>query len=514
MLLVAFTLTSCTDSEDVQVSYETPTGITAAHIFDDYQQFIDGDFDMTKDNWKVNLKVLIYDQKGILVDKKEKMSSVLSDSLIFKPILSPGEYTVISIADFREGLGGKDFKYWEISNESKLQDLSITENMVDYTTPFETLGVDVQKITVDNDPVSINADIKPVTCLVQVFTSDGDYQGGGFNGFSRFASVVGGYTLRSIKSKNNVRFENGNPIFKYSEQQSDYLLGTSAVAKKMNDKLAPTSYRYRALLPEENKAFSYHIQRVKNMPEDMYNEFIEYCGDFEDDGISNVLPEISSNKQYVVNMILDVMQLTAVQLTPDFTHDSFTRNFVEKYNKELIYQMVNRNYESVLGKDENYVNVFLNRIPESRETSPSFVSYYPFSRCDRFESMVGAQFETAEFDKCIAVIVNLRNESDEIYNYTKECLSERFVLEEEAGGKFGPDIVSYLEKGKDPENSRFRVAFRKLRNDKGEVILYALQIVLRVPAQQQAKINNMPSIRYFGKNYPLLSLDDLAKFME
>ncbi len=514
MLFVAFAFISCTDSEDVQVSYEIPAGITAAHIFDDYQQFIDGDFDMTKDNWKVNLKVLIYDQKGILVDKTEKMSSVLSDSLIFKPILSPGEYTVISIADFREGLGGKDFKYWEISNESKLQDLSITENMVDYTTPFETLGVDVQKITVDNDPVSINADIKPVTCLVQVFTSDGDYKGGGFNGFSRFASVVGGYTLRSIKSKNTVRFENENPTFKYSEQQSDYLLGTSAVAKRMNDKLAPTSYRYRALLPEENKAFSYHIERVKNMPQEMYDEFIQYCGNFDDDGVSNVLPQILSNKQYVVNMILDVMQLTAIELTPDFTHDSFTRNFVENYNKDLIHQMVNRNYESLLEKDENYVNVFLNCMPDSHETSPSYLSYYLFSRFDRLESMVTAGFENPDFSKCNVILVSLKNITDESYDYIRECLSERFVLEEEAGGKFGPDIVSYLENGKAPEDSKFRVALRKVRDSKGEVIMHILQIVLRVPAQQQAKINNMPSIRYFGKNYPLLSLDDLAKFME
>ena len=53
---------SCTDQEDIDISYDQNIGITAAHIFDNYEPFMDGDFDMSKDGWKLNLKVLIYDE--------------------------------------------------------------------------------------------------------------------------------------------------------------------------------------------------------------------------------------------------------------------------------------------------------------------------------------------------------------------------------------------------------------------------------------------------------------------
>ena len=74
LLVLMTTFVSCTDQEEIEITYQSEMGITAAHIFDDYEQFQVGDFDMSKDGWKLNLQVLVYDESGKLVDKTEKLS--------------------------------------------------------------------------------------------------------------------------------------------------------------------------------------------------------------------------------------------------------------------------------------------------------------------------------------------------------------------------------------------------------------------------------------------------------
>ena len=129
----------------------------------------------------------------------------------------PGEYTVISIADFREGLGGEGYKFWNISNINSLQDFSITENGKIYPVVFETLGLDIQKISITNESVAINADIKPITALVHIYENNDDNMGAGIEGYSRFSPVCAGYFIRSNKFKNqpNIRNRLQNIIFQF-----------------------------------------------------------------------------------------------------------------------------------------------------------------------------------------------------------------------------------------------------------------------------------------------------------
>lgn len=223
-IMMLFSLSSCTDKYDVEIETTQSVKVTAAHIFDNYEQFQEGDFDMGADGWKLNLQVLVYDENGILVDKKEKLCESLSETLEYMPSLREGVYTVISIADFREGLGGKGYKFWNITNDMSLQDISITENENIYPVVFETLGVDIQKLVVSDKTLTVNADIKPVTSLVQVFMSDKDYSSWGIDGYSRYSVLCEGYFIKAIKFKNNIRIENGELSYKYSEQVSDSMV--------------------------------------------------------------------------------------------------------------------------------------------------------------------------------------------------------------------------------------------------------------------------------------------------
>lgn len=476
-LALIATFVSCTEQEDIEITYKTEAGVTAAHIFDDYEQFQVGDFDMSTDGWKLNLLVLVYDVNGYLVDKSGKLCNSLSETLSYAPSLTPGEYTVISIADFRDGLGGEGYKFWNIENESNIQDLSITENDSYFPVVFETLGIDIQKIEITNASKSIVADIKPVTSLVHVYMSDKDYSGWGIDGYSRFSVLTDGYFIKALKAKNNVRFENGALSFNYSEQLSDYNLAISEVLTKWTDKKAPTSYLYRALLPEENKGFSFQIQK-RELPQDYYDTFVRFCGEFDTEGTSDVLPEISSNKQYVVNMILDAMQLVVMEYPADYNHERYTEQFVVDYNNQLMADMVNTKYENILGEDEDYANVFLDMEPYDHNTlSNLYVSYYPRSRANHYEQFVTTAYLNSDFSSCCQVQLLLPTLSDESFDYLRGLLSERFQAEDE--GKFGPNNFTYLEPGVSEENSKYRVALERRYNEDENQYTYFLSYNLR-----------------------------------
>lgn len=477
LLVLMTTFVSCTDQEDIEIAYQSEMGITAAHIFDDYEQFQVGDFDMSKDGWKLNLQVLVYDESGKLVDKTEKLCNSLSESLNYAPYLAPGNYTVVSIADFRDGLGGAGYKFWNIENELNIQDLSITENDSYFPVVFETLGIDIQKIEITNASKSITADIKPVTSLVHVYMSDKDYSGWGIEGYSRFCVLSDGYFIKALKAKNNVRFENGDLKFNYSEQLSNYNLAISETLTKWNDKEAPTSYLYRALLPEENKGFSFNIQK-RDLPKEYYDTFVALCGEFETEGKSEILSEIVSNKQYVVNMIFDAMQLVVMEYPADYNHERYTEQFVKEYNKELMVNMVNTKFENILGQDENYANVFLDMEPYDHNTyTYPYVAYYPRTRANHFEQYVTPAYLNSDFTACCIVQLLLPNLSEDMFAYLKELLSKKFAAEEE--GKFGPSYFTYIEQGKPEDDSKYRVVLEKKYNEDLDSYTYFLSYNLR-----------------------------------
>ncbi len=486
LLVLMTTIVSCTEQEDIEIAYESNVGVTAAHIFDDYEQFQVGDFDMSKDGWKLNLQVLVYDESGKLVDKAEKLCSSLSESLDYAPYLAPGNYTVVSIADFRDGLGGTGYKFWNIENESNIQDLSITENNRYYPVVFETLGIDVQKTEITNTSKLIMADIKPVTSLVHVYMSDKDYSGWGVDGYSRFSILSDGYYIKALKAKNNVRLKNGDILFNYSEQMSDYNLAKSEVLAKWTDKKAPTGYLYRALLPEENKGFSFNIQK-RDLPQEYYDQYVVFCGEFETEGKSEALPQIESNKQYVVNMIFDAMQLVVMEYPTDYNHERYTEQFVKDYNKELMANMVNVKFENILGQDEKYANVFLGMKPYNHDINRyPYVAYYPRAKANHFEQDVTCCYLNPDFTVCCLVQLFLPDLSEDMFAYLKELLNNKFTPEEE--GKFGPNNFTYLEPGKSEDDSKYRVQLEKYYNENSDKYTYFLDYHLCKEFYPQDKV--------------------------
>ena len=484
LLVLMTTIVSCTDQENIEITYKTEIGITAAHIFDGYEQYKDGDFDMSIDGWKLNLSVLVYDENGLLVDKTEKLCNNLTETLNYAPYLAPGKYTVISIADFREGVGGAGYKFWNIENivekESNIKDLSITENNSVCPVVFETLGLDIQKISITNNPIIINADISPITALVHIYENNDDYTGSGIGGYSRFTPLCAGYFITSNKSKNNVRVIDGAFVTKYTEQSSEYNIAISEVRKNWLANEIPLNHSYRALLPDNDCLFKWHIQKNEVDEDDVFSKF---SGKIKTDGQCNQKINIIQGKQYVISMILDCLSLDVFEYPANFKAKEYAQEQTEIFCKNSIDEFLAYNYESILEKDENWANTFLGADPDSHNwlSSNLYVAYYPRPGIERFEIERSVVYLNNKVDHAVMVQFLLPNLSDNLLQYMRQKLTEKYRVDYEYTS---PNNYCFLNPDKSVD-SRYRIVLEKYEHEL--MTCYNLSYILKKDYQPNDK---------------------------
>lgn len=478
-VISVISFSACTDQDDVDISYDAVAGVSAANIFkcNGYEPYETNDFDPSIDGWKLNLQVLIYDNNGTLVDQAEKSCSSISETLDHTANLKPGTYTVISIADFREGLGGFGYKFWNISNTANLNDLTITENENIYPVAFETLGLDIQNITVKDKLCPINANIKPITALVHIYENNNDCMGAGIDGYSRFTPVCAGYFIRSNKFKNTVKIENGSFSTKYEEQTSEYNLAISEVTNDWLDKKKPLQHSYRALLPDKDCIFKWHIQKNDLKDDDVFSKF---AGKIKTDGVSNQTIDIVQGKQYVLNMILDCLSLDAFEYPEKFKANEYAQKQVDEFNKKSINEFLSYNFESILERDENWANTFLGSTPESHNWSPSgtlYLANYPRPGIERYELERTVCYLNEKVDCAVMVQFLLPNLSDDILQYIREKLTEKYRVDQEYTS---PNNYCFLNPDESVD-SHYRIVLQKEECEykDGFKTFYFLNYILR-----------------------------------
>lgn len=402
--LIGFT--ACTDQDDVEIGYDAVVDITASHLFDSYSPNETGDFDMSTDGWILNIEFLVYNASGQLAYQEHFESPSLT--MVFQPMvnLAPGRYRAISIASFSRKEGNSDYKYWIIDNKEDLSSLSITENTSYFPLVFETLGIDSQELIVDNNPISISVDIKPVTSLVTVFMDDRQYLHYGVDGkYSAKCRMVAQYNIRSLSSNSVVRFDNdGHFDCQTKEQSSEYNTAISRPHDKLDAKADPKSVCYRALLPENNKEFQWQIY---NREDDLTDLVYILVGDYPTQGKSDTSIDIKSGNQYALMMLLDAGKLLLKETNKDaFNYDDYATSYMEDYEETLIDDMLNFGYDKMLGFSESQMNSYFRNQPYDYSATGT-VAYYPHSAANHFEQFVTVRYDDANRDKANRIMLSL-----------------------------------------------------------------------------------------------------------
>ena len=407
VLATLLSFSSCTDHEEVDINYEQSVGITAAHIFDSFTPIDDGDFNLQKEGWTLNIETLYYNDDGELVTKESFKSNTIEEKFISSAVLLPGEYTVVAIAHFTKE--DENYCYWNITNEDNINDLSIKETDNVYTTAFETLGIHTEKISVNNHPTEYNIDIKPTTALFEVYEIDKMLSYIGYKGkYSIKCLKVAQYNVRTIGYQNNVKFKDGKPSFYMSEQTSNYNFAISRPYDRMHNNEQPNSRSYRAILPENAKQFSWTLYNGE-FDADWAALIKNLLGSYPTEGRSET-KDIISGHQYSLAFMLDACEFIYEDITgKKYNIDDAISESFSKYQISKIDKMVNFGFEHMVGTSAKEISHAIDVEIESTGKLPSgnYIARFYHSPETVFEQYVSASFKEPACDEAWRIMLLL-----------------------------------------------------------------------------------------------------------
>ena len=307
-LALITTFVSCTDQEDIMIEYQTDFSITAETIFDSFHEINPGDFNLNN-LWNVELHSFIYNEDGNLLHEERLSLSDIAGVMSFNLNLKPGKYTLVSTAHFKSKTG---YEYWNISGESNLSNLSITERDDREGSVFETLGLDIRSLEISNKKESCIIQIKPITALIQIEYQnrriekiwDGSYQY--VNYYSDMLQYIEEARVCQPSFIQTVRFANEKVVFEALTQQLSYQIGSPYYPKDIFDNGgSAVVYNYFALLPQNNSYYYWEADWITGFTE-RSSTTEAVCG----------LINIESGKQYDMDLLFDIAYLVVGEHDP------------------------------------------------------------------------------------------------------------------------------------------------------------------------------------------------------
>ena len=421
LIVLMTTFSSCTDQEDIEIAYQTDMSITASHLFDSYTKVLGDEFNMKGTNngdWDINLHALIYDQNGDLIKKVEEKYPNLENVMKINLDLLPGKYSVVAIADFTGVFAGNNYKFWNISNETCLQDLNIVESETICNSPFETLGITSREFEIGNRVENLSIDIKPVTGLLQTIIWDDDLTGLGTDGFSLAAPYIKDLTIYAQDLKQIVKF-NGSitPTYDYGDQATRYPIMTHSPKNQFERRGPVQSLGFRALLPQENRDFYWELNTIPGAGQNLFKD----GKDFQMSDLTDNKPNIEAGKQYVMDLILDQYYLYVDSYDPSIDMFERLESYIKGYNKVLIKNTLKERYDKYVGMSRSEIETYLNK--ESWHTTENTTNYFG----DGLISFITARFTDSTMKKSNRIMLTWAIKTDAEFNDVTEVLSEMYT---------------------------------------------------------------------------------------
>ncbi|WP_106830242.1 FimB/Mfa2 family fimbrial subunit [Parabacteroides pacaensis] len=420
LLAIVVTLVSCTDHEEIEIAYQTNMSITASHLFDIYSTVVGDEFNMkgtNNGNWNINLHAFIYDNNGNLVKSVEEQYPSLTSTLNFNLDLLPGKYSVVAIAEFSGTLAGHNYKFWNISNTEKLNDLSIVESDTICNSPFETLGITSSEFEIGDRMENILIDIRPVTGLLQVIIWDDDFSGIGKDGFSIYAPDVENLTIYAPDLKQVVKFNGVNPTYDYGDQATRYPIQIHSPKSQFEKKGPKQSLGYRALLPQENRDFYWELQCVKGAGQ----KYFLNGKDWQMSDLTDNKLNIQPGKQYVMDLLLDGTFLYVQDYNPEVDMFERLQSIQGFINKKNIKKALDERYDKYVGMSKNTIETYLDQ--ESWYTTETTTNYWGTGLI----SSITARFTDSTMTKANRIMLMWAISSQAELDVVTEVLSEMYT---------------------------------------------------------------------------------------
>lgn len=448
--VVLFSVSSCTDQDDVEITFNEEVFVTAKHLFSSYTPYSSEDFNPKSIGAMLNIEVLIYQKNNDNLMKEFHFESDnLNDEFHCVPTLPSGEYRIVAIAHFSLSRENEPFYYWNISNKSKLSDLKIDAEYRNgefiFTSPFETLGLYTNDIYIENKPDELSINILPVTSLIQVWMTNSSYTGIAYDNIYSTKCLNAVYnTITTSTIKDKVTFKNGKPEYETSEQIKNYTITSNCPIDDLLDRNNPNTRCYRALLPETDKIFEWTIEkRVSSDPtiDDLVKRLV---GPYPDKGVSSSL-DLISGRQYILSMVLDAPKLWFEELKSEsFDFTSLINRYMLSFNLTRIKRTIDYSWENAIGLSLGEVQQYFNSTPYQKYYSSNierYIACFSPAPSDQYYFEPTAAFLDQNYTQCVGICLNFnigtRAITDSEIEYIIKLLNERFTYNKQVGDAIG-----------------------------------------------------------------------------
>lgn len=413
LIALASLLTACTDQNEVDIAYKAQITVSAAHLFDSYNETMEGDFSMkgTEGDWTLHIRSFVYDSQGTLVYKEEGSFDSLAEPLVYVNNLLPGEYRIVSIADFSGSLGEEYYKFWNISGEDHIENLNIQESMTICSSIFETLGISSNSVTIEDGSENVNIEIEPVTGLLEIIVWNRSLLESNDNKYSSYAPDTELVEIWAPTLKQVVTFEGFNPTYGYGPQNVNYSIYRCSPQKQYEISGPTEVLGYRALLPIDGRDFYWSLT------------FSEGTGaqygfpDYMESAMTDNKINIEAGGQYVMDLILDGMYLFVEEHEPSIDLFGRLAKHIVFLNNRAFQSIMDRRFDLMIGASKDFMSAILG------EPSLDLGQYVIYEGYHPNISMIACDFADLKSVSAISLTFTGGDFSDMMIEYLEELFT-------------------------------------------------------------------------------------------
>ena len=163
--VVAVMFSSCSN-DDIPVSEPVTFKINPSTVISGFEEWNSGDLTALPADFKLRVRLLVYNNKGYLVASSTETFSDYSHIMTSSQRLEVGAYTIVTLTDVITKTDG-NFA-WTLSNEHSLTTLKLTKSQF-IRERFGILGIETKKVNVTSSTKNISIDVKPAGAVAIVY---------------------------------------------------------------------------------------------------------------------------------------------------------------------------------------------------------------------------------------------------------------------------------------------------------------------------------------------------------
>ncbi len=169
-VLFTVILSSCSN-DDIPVTHTTAFKVDPSTVISSYEEYNVGDLTSLGSNYQLRIRLLVYNENGVLVASDEAFSADYTHIQTFSFNLSEGEYTTVAITDVIGKTSSAVEEFYTLSNQERLNTTTLT-----YTNyvgaQLAILGLTTEKQHIAASASDINIKVKPAGALIVCHIDD------------------------------------------------------------------------------------------------------------------------------------------------------------------------------------------------------------------------------------------------------------------------------------------------------------------------------------------------------